>query len=133
MVPLVSKRDPLAISEAAFQWRVREYAQMAGWRSFSLPDSRRVTARGWPDEVFARPADKAKGQPLRLAYIEFKTGSGRTRPEQVEWLDMLAAVAKHANATAGYEMVFVGIWRPRFWPEIQDYLDGKDWPKEKTA
>lgn len=127
----MSKRDVLAISESSFQWRVREYAALAGWRSFSIPDSRRASARGWPDEVFAHPTSPR--QRLRVAYVEFKTDAGRVRPEQKEWLGILSAVARAANATAGYEMVFCGIWRPNVWAEIQDYLDGKDWPIQEKA
>jgi hypothetical protein len=75
---------------------VREIAGRYGWRlQYHTADSRRSDA-GWPDEVFGHPAQR------RTLFVEFKTDTGRLRPEQRVWLEHLA--------DSGFE---VAVWRPR--------------------
>lgn len=93
-------------SEADFQRAVIAFAERHGWRVFSLPDSRRVTAAGWPDLAFARDDRPAM-------FAELKRSGEVPRPEQVWWLDRLRR--------AGAE---VFVWRPdaESWAEIERVL-----------
>lgn len=80
--------DPAALlgpdpSEAEFQRAVIQLAERAGWKVFSIPDSRRATAGGWPDLVCGK-----EGRGVLAA--ELKKRGGRPRADQRWWLDRLA-------------------------------------------
>lgn len=90
------------ISERAFQAVVVEYAQRLGYLVFHDYDSRRSTP-GFPDLVMVKEG--------RLVVAELKRETGRTKPEQAEWLRLLRS--------AGVEAY---IWRPSTWPEIESVL-----------
>lgn len=81
------------ISEKQWQEQVLDVAARYGWRTFHWPDSRRVTAPGWPD------LSLLKGD--RLLFAELKTRTGRLSTEQRVVLAGLIA--------SGQE---VAVWRP---------------------
>ena len=69
-------------NEKHFQSEVIKYAQTKGWRVFSVPDSRGVTAKGFPDLVLA----KEGREPL---YFELKMPNGNPTRHQRWWLERL--------------------------------------------
>jgi hypothetical protein len=103
-----------AQSERAFQSAVLQLAHLQGFKTFHAHDSRRQIkpgvlvgdkdAAGFPDLVLCRPP--------RLIVAELKSERGRLRPEQREWLDLLAAVPS----------VEVFEWRPADWRDIERVL-----------
>ena len=127
----MKKPKPFVLPESVFQDQVIDHARLRGWQAYSIPDSRKATARGFPD-LTLRHDGFVSGQ-VRLAFCELKTDNGRIRPEQKEWLTALRTMGEAANASAGYRMVEVFLWRPSFWSDIQAYLDGQDWPNRKAA
>ena len=90
------------ISEKEFQTTVIQYAQRLGYLVFHTYDSRR-SQRGFPDLVMVREG--------RLVVAELKRETGRTKPEQAEWLRLLRS--------AGVEAY---IWRPSQWDAIESVL-----------
>lgn len=98
----VVTRDQLTVSERSFQLGVIQLAELCGWRTFHVHDSRRSNP-GWPDLVLLRGS--------RFVAAELKSAKGRVRPEQRQWLDALEV--------AGVE---VHVWRPNSWPEIKAVL-----------
>jgi hypothetical protein len=130
-------RKQLSGGEKGFQRRIREFAQLRGWRVYSVPDSRRATARGFPDDTMLHLGDKPPPlNRLRLLIAEDKDEDGELRPDQVVWLDALSAVARAANRGAGYEMVAVMVLRPSIEDDICRLLDGHGWrdnTKEQAA
>lgn len=97
------KRTGRRISEAGFQQQVIQLAKLAGWMTYHTHDSRR-SAAGFPDVVMVRP-------PVVLV-VELKSDSGRLRPEQEVWLEVL-------KSCPGVE---ARLWRPDDWPEIERTL-----------
>lgn len=91
----------LAISEKDWQSQVIEVAGVGGWRHYHTHDSRR-SAKGFPDLVFVRD---------RVVYAELKSEIGQLRPEQVEWLEALAAAGQEAY-----------LWRPSDRAEMESVL-----------
>ena len=71
-------------SEAAFQRSLLEVADMFGWSTYHVSDSRRVTSAGFPDIVIAH-------QVHGVAFLELKKEGGYLKPEQREWRDVLTA------------------------------------------
>ncbi len=69
-----------AMSEAELQALAVEVALQCGWIAYHTHDSRRSDP-GFPDVVFARPPT--------VLFVEFKSATGRVRPEQTIWLDAL--------------------------------------------
>jgi hypothetical protein len=98
------------ISEARWQQQVVDVALRYQWRVYAIPDSRRVTMRGWPDLVLMKVD--------RVIYSELKTLRGRLRPDQKITLTILHA--------AGHE---TALWRPGMLPEIIQVLG----PHQKRA
>lgn len=80
------------ISEAAWQEQVLELAQLYRWLAYHTFDSRR-SAAGFPDLVLARAPE--------LLIVELKSERGRVRPEQRDWLEVLAACGIETH-----------VWRP---------------------
>jgi hypothetical protein len=130
-------RKQLSGGEKGFQKRVREYAELRGWADYSIPDSRRATDRGWPDDVLRHAGDRAAPlDRVRWLVLEHKDVDGVVRPDQVVWLDAWAGLARAANRGAGYEMVAVWITRPAIEDDICRLLDGHGWrdnEQEKAA
>lgn len=99
---------PTRLSEADFQQRVIDYAQLKGWRVVHHRPARQgmrwVTAvtgdAGAPDLVLARAG--------RVLLVELKSATGRFRPGQAEWI---AAAGAHGR-----------VWRPADWPMIMEEL-----------
>ena len=90
-------------TEKAFQRRVEANLRALGWWVFSIPDSRRATARGLPDVLALHPKRR-----VLLAW-EFKRQAGRTRPEQIAVLHMLTCA----------ERIDARIVRPADWDALQ--------------
>jgi hypothetical protein len=89
-------------SERQFEQAVVDLSKLHKWMSFHPYDSRR-SEPGFPDRVFVRPP--------RLLIVEFKTDTGRVRPDQRRWMDALRACG-----------LDVRVWRPRDWPFIEGEL-----------
>ncbi len=87
-------RKNLGMSEAQLLAAVRRLARYRGWMVYHTADSRR-SEPGFPDCTLVSVRQR------RLIFAELKTATGKTTPEQDEWLAALAA--------AGAE---VHLWRP---------------------
>ena len=92
------------MSEKAFMRNVTQLAKLYGWLVFHPYYSRKSTP-GWPDLVLIKP-------PVAL-FVELKSWSGRTTPQQKQWLAALTACGLDAR-----------LWRPGDWEEIKDTLTG---------
>lgn len=90
-----------AKSEKAFQADVVKLAKRNGWYCYHVRFSQQ-SRQGWPDLVLWRE---------RVVFVELKTLTGTTTPEQEEVLAGLTA--------AGAE---VYLWRPSDWPTIEEKL-----------
>jgi hypothetical protein len=127
-------------TEADWQASVIDLAHLYGWR---VAHFRKVRVQrsngsiyhetpaaadgvGFPDLVLVRPP--------RLIFAECKTDTGRLRPEQETWLDLLRGVAEHvrdldvmaadaACVTPDPRVaVEVFVWRPRDADEVARVL-----------
>lgn len=111
MAPRLTARDHQlrAVTEAQHQKNVEQILAMYGWRYFHAPDNRPVNGRiqnvkaGYPDLTAVRGT--------RLLYAELKRETGKTTPDQDDWLRDLAA--------AGAECY---VWRPSDMEEIARVL-----------
>lgn len=92
--------------EKDFQKRVVELFVLHGWRVYSVPDSRRVTAKGWPDLTMWK-GDK-------FIWAELKREKGRLSEDQK---------LMHAELEK-FHPVFV--WRPSNWDWIVLVARGAD-------
>lgn len=91
------------MSEDLFQKKILELGRFLGWNIYHIPDSRRATAKGFPDLVISGFG--------RVLFRELKTANGRISKEQKEWIE---------NAErAGLD---VAVWRPCDWDEIEQSL-----------
>jgi len=99
-----------AMTEAALQSCVLDYARLTGWRAVHFRPAQNDSGRwltpiegdpGWPDLVLARPG--------RLVVAELKSARGRVEPDQQAWITLLGSVGG---------AVSVYVWRP------VDWLDG---------
>jgi hypothetical protein len=91
--------------ESELQQAVENLLQLHGWLYHHAGDSRRSSA-GLPDIVAVR----VRGDDARVLVAELKSKTGRLRPEQQEWVDLLQRVAARAG-----EAVEVHVWRPEHW------------------
>ena len=113
--------NPVAgLAEGAFQQAVANLARACGWRVAHFRPVRvqrrdgsiyhetpvALDAKGWPDLVLVRAS--------KVLVRELKGERGDLKPEQVEWLEALAA--------GGLD---VGVWRPSDWPQIEGILTGE--------
>jgi hypothetical protein len=89
-------------SEASFQRQVIAYAQMRGWLTYHVYDSRRCVA-GFPDLVLVRRP--------HVIFAELKRQNGKVSEDQQTWLDELKACGQMAV-----------VWRPSDWQEIEEAL-----------
>ncbi len=92
-----------AVSEKQFQAQILQLARLAGWRCYHTHDSR-CSAPGFPDLVLVR-------KPVIL-FVELKSESGKLRPEQREWLELLGRCGR----------VEARLWRPSDFEEIEKTL-----------
>lgn len=123
--------------EADWQASVIDLAHLYGWR---VAHFRKVRVQrpngsiyhetpaaadgvGFPDLVLVRPP--------RLVFAELKTDTGRLRPEQETWLDLLRGVADSVERNTGLAedygaglrpAVEVHVWRPRDADEVARVL-----------
>lgn len=67
-------------TEARFQASVIRYAELMGWRIYHTRDSR-GSHKGFPDLVLVRRP--------RVIFAELKAERGKTRREQMDWLEAL--------------------------------------------
>lgn len=107
-----------AMPEYAWQALVIDIARLGGFRvahfrAARVADGWRTPVgadgKGWPDLLCAKPG--------RLVAIECKRQRGRLTPEQIVWLDVLAAAGAEAY-----------IWRPSDEPEVWRVLTGRARP-----
>lgn len=115
-VPAVTS-SPKPITEAAWQSRVVEYAQLRGWLVHHTRPAR--TTRGWRTPVTGDPGfpDLVLARQGRVIIAELKRDGGRLAPEQCRWLDHLGPAMRWP--------VMVVVWRPGDWPKVQRILDGE--------
>ncbi len=99
-------RDSTTMSEKQFQTHVIQLATLLGWACWHCHDSRR-SAAGFPDLVFVK-AGRA------VIYAELKTETGKVRPEQQLWIDLLEKA----------EGCRVYLWRPSDLQAIANVLRG---------
>ena len=69
-------------SEKQFQKRIVLMAEQLGYAVYHTPDSRRVTANGFPDLVLGNLATG------KMFALELKSQKGKARANQYEWLAM---------------------------------------------
>ncbi len=91
------------VTEAQFQEVVIEAAGYLGWRIYHTWLAKRSPA-GFPDLVLARPP--------RVIFAEIKSATGKLRPEQDAWGELL-------RACPGVEYA---VWRPAIWDAIVEVL-----------
>jgi hypothetical protein len=87
------KSSQFVMSEAQLMRSILELTRWLGLLAFHSGDSRRDSCAGFPDLVIA-----GRGG---VIYREAKTATGRLRPEQMDWISILAL--------AGAD---VAVWRP---------------------
>jgi hypothetical protein len=83
----------IELTEKEWQEQVVQLAAMYRWHHFHVHNMRRSDS-GWPDLVLVRPPE--------LIVVELKTNVGKLRPNQIEWLEWLAACGIETH-----------VWRPR--------------------
>jgi hypothetical protein len=101
--------------EASFQSVVVEVARLAGWKVAHFRAAR--TSKGWRTPVIADGAgwpDLCLARAPRLVFAELKSDSGKLRPNQSEWLDVLRLLPQ----------VEVYLWRPADWDALVEILTG---------
>lgn len=106
-------REP---SEQDFQEQVLGLAALYGWTAYHVPDSRRCTAKGFPDLVLLFPGCVVNGvhRPPQVLFRELKTSSGRLSKEQLRWIEVMSRAGLDAD-----------IWRPHDWARIVEILKGE--------
>jgi hypothetical protein len=104
----------LPMSEAQFQRRVLDTAELFGLRCHHARPAQ--TGRGWRTAISGSAGypDVTMVEPGRLLIVELKAEAGAVRPEQRQWLDLLATV----------RTVEVHLWRPSDWPTALSVLSG---------
>ncbi len=105
------------MSEEELYASIRDHPTLLrGWRLYHTRDSRRSPA-GFPDLVLV---SRGRG---RLLFVELKSDTGRVRPEQAEWLDVLRSIcglaievtAEEVPHLTGRTLPEVYCWRPAQW------------------
>ena len=101
--------------EREFQRQVTQFAKLNGWRVYSLPDSRLVTLKGYPDLTMWH---LSRG----LIFVELKAEKGQLRKEQIVVHEELISIG---------QIVFV--WRPQDWNTIESVLGSKTTAKMRRS
>ncbi len=94
------------LKEVEFQRAVTDMAGWLGWHIWHDNDSRRNGA-GLPDLLCVHPDHG-------VLWLELKTATGRVRPEQQQWIDLLVRAGQSAHVV-----------RPADWPDIERLLMGE--------
>lgn len=89
-------------TERQFMAQVVRLAEMLGWRTYHVFDSRR-SAAGFPDLVLVRRP--------RCLFVEVKSQRGHLTPDQIAWLRDLDACGLETYC-----------WRPSDWRQIESIL-----------
>ncbi|HEY1690013.1 MAG TPA: VRR-NUC domain-containing protein [Solirubrobacteraceae bacterium] len=92
-------------AEAQFEAAIVQLAKLNGWLTYHTYDSQR-SSPGFPDLVLIR--DRV------LIVAELKSEKGHLTGSQVEWIEAFQAI--------DCEEIFVRVWRPADWPEIERLL-----------
>lgn len=116
-------RDPLRVTEQAWQQQVIQLAETLGWRTMHVRRSvvrqgqwaTATSVSGWPDLVLWHETQQ------RVLYAELKTDKGRVRRDQ----DLILM----SLARAGAEAL---VWRPRDLAEVTRILQGARLPASRT-
>jgi len=101
--------------ETAFQSVVVDVARLSGWRVAHFRAAR--TSKGWATPVTADGAgwpDLVLVRPPRLIFAELKSESGKVKPHQTEWLDVLRLLPQTE----------VFVWQPSDWDALVEVLTG---------
>lgn len=110
LTPADSRRIIFAsIGERDWQTHVRGWADFGGFEVYAVYDSRRSPA-GWPDLCLVHPRRKL------LAFLELKTETGRLKPEQRHWQDVLGCMRGPS--------IIVAVWRPHQADAVRVWLLG---------
>lgn len=70
------------VSEAELQSSFVQAVRDLGWEPFHVPDSRRVTSKGFPDLTLRHDS-----LPPYIAVFELKTANGKVREGQPLWIE----------------------------------------------
>ena len=108
---------PIRESEAHFQKRIIELAEVMGWRWFHAYDMTR-NEPGFPDLVLLHP------EWHRVAIWELKSEIGKATRDQEVWIYALQRV--HGQIDANF-------LRPSDWDRIEPYLLGKTTSTQKEV
>ena len=95
--------------ERDFQERVCFFARIAGWKVYTIPDSRRASMAGYPDLTMWHVKQG------RLLFVELKREKGKLSESQKVVLSDLEKLP----------CVEVYVWRPSQWDEITLLLTKK--------
>ena len=96
--------------EKTFQLQIIALARKYNWDVYSVPDSRTVTSKGFPDLILMHSSKKL------IIAAELKTEKGRVTKEQHKWL------------TGFRQHVPTYIWRPNQFNFIKHLLKHGDLP-----
>ncbi len=103
----VAPAPATAADEKHFMADVIREAKRCGWLVYHTHNSRRSQA-GFPDLVMIRGC--------RMIVAELKTETGKTSPQQDDWLLAFNSVAYTSDNLE------VHVWTPSMWPEIERTL-----------
>lgn len=111
-----------SMTESQFQDAIIDLAHVHHWIVTHPRPAQ--TSRGWrtaiqgdagaPDLTLARSRPGKSG--YKIAFVELKSSHGRVRPEQQVWMEILQCAAIDCP------FVYVGLWRPDMWAEIERVL-----------
>ncbi len=96
--------------EDEFQELVVGLARVCGWTVYHIPDSRKGTARGFPDLVIA------KMNPSQVIVAELKKQKGIATKEQRNWINVFDDVFAFMDGSGSY------IWKPSDAEEVWEIL-----------
>ncbi|ASR83900.1 hypothetical protein SEA_SHROOMS_19 [Arthrobacter phage Shrooms] len=113
-------RQLRTITEAAWQKKVQDLLTLYGWKWYHAPDNRPGRG-GYVQNIKAGYPDIHAVRGKRSIYAELKRETGKTTPEQDEWLEALSE--------AGHETY---VWRPRDIDEVITILSSQ-WKTDKAA
>ena len=103
------------MTEKEWQARVVDLAKVMGWRFAHFRPAQ--TARGWRTAMEGMPGfpDLVLVRAGRVIFAELKAGKNKPGPEQVEWINQLAAVPG----------VDAYVWWPQDWDQVVEALTGR--------
>ena len=126
------------LTEAEFLKQIMELATILGWRCVHFRPAR--TQKGWRTAMQGDPGfpDLVLAKKGKIVIAELKSEKGKLTDEQRAWLDeMLDGLAGHPFQWDNDELwprgvdcmgkVFLAMWRPSDFDEIQRVLQGDGW------